>query len=201
MDILWHYLCSLTIKHTTSLKSVMLQSSSAAGGTAGVQPPVGLMEAVMEKIKQLSVRPLQAAARATEGGVLHFSSILTEDFLASGWETTIDRFKPHPMIMWKINISLLQEDTVRDEGLDWGQHSWTALNGRVSSWSSAGGSPLWASRLPPPETRSLSISRSDRGSHSETCGTQDGRAVNSILANNTDMIFSFYLIKTPQNVQ
>lgn len=66
MDILWHYLCSLTIKHTTSLKSVMLQSSSsAAGGTAGVQPPVGLMEAVMEKIKQLSVRPLQAAARAT----------------------------------------------------------------------------------------------------------------------------------------
>lgn len=76
-----------------------------------------------------------------------------------------------------------------------------ALNGRVSSWSSAGGSPLWASRLPPPETRSLSISRSDRGSHSETCGTQDGRAVNSILANNTDMIFSFYLIKTPQNVQ
>lgn len=78
-------LCSLTIKHTTSLKSVMLQSSSsAAGGTAGVQPPVGLMEAVMEKIKQLSVRPLQAAARATEGGVLHFSSILTEDFLASG---------------------------------------------------------------------------------------------------------------------
>lgn len=116
-------------------------------------------------------------------------------------ETTIDRFKPHPMIMWKINISLLQEDTVRDEGLDWGQHSWTALNGRVSSWSSADGSPLWASRLPPPETRSLSISRSDRGSHSETCGTQDGRAVNSILANNTDMIFSFYLIKTPQNVQ
>lgn len=194
MDILWHYLCSLTIKHTTSLKSVMLQSSSAAGGTAGVQPPVGLMEAVMEKIKQLSVRPLQAAARATEGGVLHFSSILTEDFLASGWETTIDRFKPHPMIMWKINISLLQEDTVRDEGLDWGQHSWTALNGRVSSWSSADGSPLWASRLPPPETRSLSISRSDRGSHSETCGTQDGRAVNSILANNTDVIFSFYLI-------
>lgn len=62
----------------------MLQSSSAAGGTAGVQPPVGLMEAVMEKIKQLSVRPLQAAAKATEGGVLHFSSILTEDFLASG---------------------------------------------------------------------------------------------------------------------
>lgn len=87
MDILWHYLCSLTIKHTTSLKSVMLQSSSsAAGGTAGVQPPVRLMEAVMEKIKQLSVRPLQAAARATEGGVLHFSSILTEDFLASGWD-------------------------------------------------------------------------------------------------------------------
>lgn len=56
------------------------------------------------------------------------------------------------------------------ERLNSGQNSSTvlAVDQRVSSWSSACGSPPLASRSPPPETRSQSISQSDRGSHSET---------------------------------
>lgn len=43
-----------------------------------------------------------------------------------------------------------------------------AVDWRVSSWFSACGSPPSASRFPPPETRSQSISQLDHGSHSGT---------------------------------